>query len=413
MNKNKTYRLHFTFLVYYIAKDYGEYYTGASKEVIIAEQPVYLTCIKSGNPQIKRIKVQTMNGRVYDPLLGRFLSPDNYVQMPDFSQNFNRYAYCFNNPLVYTDPDGEFVIIAIAVGAVVGAYIGGAAAEGWQWNPTKWEWDADTWKGVGAGFVFGGIAGAGFYFAAPALSSALGGTLGTDMLAYSLTGMVLGGGAGYLSGYVGGYIYSDGNKEYAKESGSLGMLVGSTIGSTLGMLEAIRRNFKDFKAPELPDIEMPTAPPIEQTEVPSFRTPVYRGSYLEFSGELSSNSCGQYVDGTLTWIDVYSDGSTICGQSLQGRSGPFGYRVIPRGLHTLREGRYGSPVPRSSYTYGGVSFFIDTHPNRSMEIHPDGNNRGTKGCIGIRESATDLNRFYNSVTRYLTTFQIMLLNVEY
>ena len=42
----------------------------------------------------------------YDAL-GRFLSPDPYVQAPDFSQNFNRYSYCLNNPLKYTDPDGE------------------------------------------------------------------------------------------------------------------------------------------------------------------------------------------------------------------------------------------------------------------------------------------------------------------
>lgn len=48
-----------------------------------------------------------MNGRVYDPLIARFLSPDPYVQMPDNTQNFNRYSYCLNNPLVYTDPDGE------------------------------------------------------------------------------------------------------------------------------------------------------------------------------------------------------------------------------------------------------------------------------------------------------------------
>jgi len=43
-----------------------------------------------------------MNARLYDPALGRFLSPDPYVQAPDFSQNFNRYSYCLNNPLKYT-----------------------------------------------------------------------------------------------------------------------------------------------------------------------------------------------------------------------------------------------------------------------------------------------------------------------
>ena len=48
-----------------------------------------------------------MNARLYDPALGRFLSPDPYVQEMDFSQNFNRYSYCLNNPLRYTDPSGE------------------------------------------------------------------------------------------------------------------------------------------------------------------------------------------------------------------------------------------------------------------------------------------------------------------
>ena len=48
------------------------------------------------------------NARLYDPVLGRFLSPDPYVQAPDNTQNYNRYSYALNNPLAYTDPDGEF-----------------------------------------------------------------------------------------------------------------------------------------------------------------------------------------------------------------------------------------------------------------------------------------------------------------
>jgi len=48
-----------------------------------------------------------MNGRMCDPIVGRFLSPDPYVQAPDFSQGYNRYSYCLNNPLKYSDPTGE------------------------------------------------------------------------------------------------------------------------------------------------------------------------------------------------------------------------------------------------------------------------------------------------------------------
>jgi hypothetical protein len=48
-----------------------------------------------------------MNARLYDPAVGRFIYPDPVVQSPDNSQNYNRYAYCLNNPLKYTDPSGE------------------------------------------------------------------------------------------------------------------------------------------------------------------------------------------------------------------------------------------------------------------------------------------------------------------
>jgi|WetSurMetagenome_2_1015567.scaffolds.fasta_scaffold118358_3 RHS repeat-associated protein len=47
-----------------------------------------------------------MNGRVYDPIIGRFLSPDPVIQAPDFTQNYNSYSYCYNNPLKYYDPSG-------------------------------------------------------------------------------------------------------------------------------------------------------------------------------------------------------------------------------------------------------------------------------------------------------------------
>ena len=47
-----------------------------------------------------------MNGRIYDPLLGRFLSADLVVQNPDSLQSYNRYSYVMNNPLTLTDPSG-------------------------------------------------------------------------------------------------------------------------------------------------------------------------------------------------------------------------------------------------------------------------------------------------------------------
>ncbi|WAJ70328.1 RHS repeat-associated core domain-containing protein [Catenovulum adriaticum] len=47
-----------------------------------------------------------MNGRVYDPNIGRFLSADILVQAPTHSQSYNRYTYVWNNPLSMVDPSG-------------------------------------------------------------------------------------------------------------------------------------------------------------------------------------------------------------------------------------------------------------------------------------------------------------------
>ncbi|WP_404424970.1 RHS repeat domain-containing protein [Nibricoccus sp. IMCC34717] len=47
-----------------------------------------------------------MNGRIYDPMLGRMLSADVVVQFPGSLQSYNRYSYVQNNPLKYTDPSG-------------------------------------------------------------------------------------------------------------------------------------------------------------------------------------------------------------------------------------------------------------------------------------------------------------------
>ncbi|WP_241507321.1 putative toxin, partial [Aquimarina sediminis] len=61
----------------------------------------------TGHEHFFEVGLIHMNGRMYDPQLGRFLSPDNYIQNPYNTQNYNRYGYVLNNPLMYTDPSGE------------------------------------------------------------------------------------------------------------------------------------------------------------------------------------------------------------------------------------------------------------------------------------------------------------------
>ena len=60
----------------------------------------------TGHEMLDRINLIHMNGRIYDPTLGRFLTPDPLVQAPHYSQSWNRYTYVFNNPMRYIDPTG-------------------------------------------------------------------------------------------------------------------------------------------------------------------------------------------------------------------------------------------------------------------------------------------------------------------
>ncbi|SEA66463.1 RHS repeat-associated core domain-containing protein [Segatella bryantii] len=95
----------------------------------------------TGHEMLMEFDIINMNGRLYDPILGRFFSPDNYVQMPDNSQNFNRYSYCLNNPLKYTDPDGQWFGIddlLIAAAGFLTGYLSNAVSTGnWGWSSVK------------------------------------------------------------------------------------------------------------------------------------------------------------------------------------------------------------------------------------------------------------------------------------
>jgi RHS repeat-associated protein len=61
----------------------------------------------TGHEHLTNFNLINMNGRMYDPVVGRVLSVDNYVQNPYSTQAYNRYSYVMNNPLKYTDPSGQ------------------------------------------------------------------------------------------------------------------------------------------------------------------------------------------------------------------------------------------------------------------------------------------------------------------
>lgn len=100
-----------------------------------------------------------MNGRMYDPNLGRFLSPDKYIQSPYNPQNYNRYSYCLNNPLKYTDPSGNNFAETLLTGVIdfltTALFKGGldfsspgSMREAWRnYDPTApWSMTNKSWK---------------------------------------------------------------------------------------------------------------------------------------------------------------------------------------------------------------------------------------------------------------------------
>lgn len=149
-----------------------------------------------------------MNGRIYDPTLGRFISADPFVEDAKDSQAFNRYSYVSNNPLNATDPSGFLslkevlpAIIAVVVTAVVIVAVvmsGGTLAAGTGFFQAL---------GVGLGntgaVIAGGAAGG---FASSFSGSLLnGGSLG-DAFKAGVVGAAVGAATAYLSYEIGGYF---------------------------------------------------------------------------------------------------------------------------------------------------------------------------------------------------------------
>lgn len=114
----------------------------------------------TGHEQLDGTGLVHMNGRVYDPEIGRFIQADSILDPADMSQGLNRYSYVLNNPLSATDPTGTItlrqvlgiVVIALVAYFTLGA--GAAAAAAWMGvGPTT----ASFIITVAGGFVAGVI----------------------------------------------------------------------------------------------------------------------------------------------------------------------------------------------------------------------------------------------------------------
>jgi RHS repeat-associated protein len=184
----------------------------------------------TGHEDLQKFALVNMNGRIYDPTLGRMLSPDNYTH--EGTQGYNRYAYVYNNPLKFTDPDGNVPFLFIAL---VGAVINTVANE----------------KAVvrGDGWTFFGYAaiGAASSLASAGVGAGIGSLLGT-------TGFIAGAASGAGGGFTSGFIVGTGNAVMQGSKDPLGeglkggigaALLGGVIGGVVGGIDAATsdRNF--------------------------------------------------------------------------------------------------------------------------------------------------------------------------
>lgn len=111
----------------------------------------------TGHEHFFSVGIIHMNGRIYDPVLRTFLSPDSLISNANDSQNYNRYAYAMNNPLLYVDYDGNepITFAAVATAALIGALIGGAVYTGMALYTGTF-----SWGGLTKSIVIGAISGA-------------------------------------------------------------------------------------------------------------------------------------------------------------------------------------------------------------------------------------------------------------
>ena len=209
----------------------------------------------TGHEHLPWFGLINMNARLYDPILGRFLSPDPYVVNTGFSQDFNRYTYARNNPFLYTDQNGEFIHL------IIGAAIGGILNLAFNINNISNFWQGLGYFGVGAlaGAVSAGV-GAGVSSMLPVSGAASGGFsagfLGTSLATTATSSFISGAAIGGAAGLAGGFISGFGNgliqgQSFGQalwsgaKSGIIGGATGALVGGISGGISAVR-NGRDF-----------------------------------------------------------------------------------------------------------------------------------------------------------------------
>lgn len=314
------------------------------------EPDLYLGRGYCGHEHLTGLGLINMNARLYDPLLGRFLSPDPYVQAPEHSQSFNRYSYCMNNPLVYKDENGEFF------GLIVGAIIGGVINVALNAKNISNVWQGLAYFGIGAAAgalsagigsgvnvaMAGGSFGAGFMGTATGISS---------------TGFISGALTGAASGFAGGFVTNSGNAWMSGagfgeglwagvKAGGIGALSGGLIGGVAGGIDALIKKTNFWTGNTTIDLS---------------------NSYAASGTTIGENTITVKYVGKFEGVDVYETGMAgdIYGTKYGGITIPERGIIVGKGVFTsgLQKG-----AAMMQHEYGHILQYLRVGPKAYYSI---------------------------------------------
>ena len=358
------------------------------------------------------------NARYYDPVLGRFISPDTIVESPLHPQTLNRYAYAGNNPVLYNDPTGHCFIICIAIGFFVGTVSAGIASD---WDPGM------TLLGGAIGAVSGGVGAEVGGFVAATAGSVIGGAAGgaaagaTSAALYRAAGynvnVGLAAGAGAAAGAAWGVVAIGGEKlgldpyaTYFASAASAGAISSTIMGGDPGegALYAVAAagialgvQYANYKYQEYQAAKTTQAAHAPTTDQAGKVIPVgrrnnpagCRGDYacLYVSLEVGNPD----TENNITPIEIWRSTTKIGGDPIEvtlswSQNDPLWYNLYPARsplvkLGTFKLGNVGSTNPPSHYSLtipyssGHVSLYhADPDPFSSFTIHR---------CIGACETS--------------------------
>jgi RHS repeat-associated protein len=267
-----------------------------------------------GQEQLRDFNLIHLNGRVYDPDIGRFTSPDPLNQSLFDSQLFDAYTYGRNNPLRYVDPTGFDLWGSITQPfRNLGQGIANAATATWQgithFAQETGKWFGQNWKQVvivaAAVVVTVLTAGA----AAPALSTAIMAGMAGGATAGALGAALYGGNfndvlagaikGGVIGAFSGAAFYGIGT---ATQAGGLLNDVGAVAGhgAVGGAREvAMGGNFwQGFESGALTEASTLGVPSFDSTALNTARAAVVGGTVAEIGG-------GDFANGAVTGAFSY------------------------------------------------------------------------------------------------------------